>query len=111
IVTDSKETMEQRSLTRYFPEILAIELRRYPEPEQLDSAAAAAGLTLIERQNAAGDISLSDEFVARLDAQCSSAMGLLPPDVHAAGMARVRAAQREGAVWRSCYLVLAYRRK
>src|SRR2546425_708522 len=30
LVTDSEDTLRQRSLTKFFPEILAIELQRYP---------------------------------------------------------------------------------
>src|SRR5262249_32760357 len=74
IVTDSKETMHERGLTTYFPEILEVELQRYPDPGQLEAAAAAARLTLIDQQAVGGDIPLSDEFIARLEAKCSSAM-------------------------------------
>lgn len=108
LVTDSDDTMRQRSLTHYFPEILAIEARRYPVPQDLHAIAGRAGLQLEEQAQAFGDIPLSDEFVARLEAKCSSAMRQLAPEVHAAGMARVRADQARGALWRSHYLVLQY---
>ena len=108
IVTDSPETMRDRSLTKYFPEILSIEQQRYPDPERLHAAAGGAGLHLVKEEPATGDILLTDEFVARLEARCSSAMRLLPGEVHAAGMRRVRAAQAEGALWRSQYVVFHY---
>jgi predicted TPR repeat methyltransferase len=108
IVTDSEETMRERSLTRFFPEILTLEQKRYPEPDRLRAAARAAGLELQDQEHAVGDIPLTDTFIRQLEAKCSSAMRLLPAHVHAAGMDRVRAAQAEGAVWRSHYLVLHY---
>ncbi len=108
VVTDSEVTMRARSLTKFFPEILRIEQQRYPEPQQLHRAASAAGLALTLEEQAIGDIALSDTFLAELEAMCSSAMRLLPAEAHAAGMARVRAAQTEGALWRSHYIVLHY---
>jgi SAM-dependent methyltransferase len=108
IVTDSEHTMRARSLTRFFPEILALERQRYPDPQQLKVAASNAGLAAAWEEPAVGDIPLSDEFLSKLEAKCSSAMRLLPDHVHAAGMARVRAAQAEGASWRSHYLVLHF---
>jgi SAM-dependent methyltransferase len=41
-VTDSEENMRRRSLTRFFPEILEVELRRYPALEELHVHAARA---------------------------------------------------------------------
>jgi len=108
VVTDSEETLRQRSLTKYFPEILPIELRRYPPLEALHRHAAAAGLRLEQQEPAAGHIPLTDDFVRRLEARCSSAMRLLEPAMHAAGMARVREAQAHGESWLSIYAVLSY---
>lgn len=110
VVTDSAETMRQRSLTGHFPEILSIEEQRYPEPRVLHANAAQAGFRLVGEEAAIGDIPLSDGFVERLEAKCSSAMRLLTPEAHAGGMARVRQAQARGEVWRSHYLVLQYAR-
>ena len=108
VVTDSVETMRQRSLTKHFPEILSIEERRYPEPSALHAHAETAGFRLVEEEAAIGNIALSDDFVKRLQAKCSSAMRLLAPEAHAAGMARVRQAQARGEAWRSHYVVLHY---
>lgn len=110
VVTDSDETMRQRSLTGCFPEILTIEQRRYPALRQLHAAAELAGLRLLGEEPAVGDIPLSEDFVRRLEAKCSSAMRLLSPEAHAQGMARVRQAQVRGELWRSHYVVLRYAR-
>ena len=110
IVTDSEENMRRRSLTRFFPEILPIELARYPKLEMLRHAAAAAGLAFQSEELAAGEIPLDDAFIANVAAKCSSAMRLIPPAAHERGMARVRAAAARGETWYSCYTVLAWRR-
>jgi ubiquinone/menaquinone biosynthesis C-methylase UbiE len=108
LVTDSEETMRRRSLTRFFPEIQAIEMRRLPELDELHAHAAAAGLAFLEEESADGETALSDDFVRRLAAKCGSSMRLISEEQHAAGMTRVRAAQARGERWRSCYIVLHY---
>lgn len=108
IVTDSEENIRQRSLTTHFPEILPIELQRYPALGLLHQHAADAGLRLQKEEPAFGHVPLTEDFLQRLAAKCSSAMRLLAPDQHAAGMARVRQAQGRGEHWLSCYTVLHY---
>lgn len=110
IVTDSEDTLRRRSLTRFFPEILPIELARYPPIPQLHSEAFRAGFELVSQEEAGGRIALDDAFLARLEAKCSSAMRLMEPEAHAAGMARVLAAAARGEQWLSCYDVLLYTR-
>lgn len=108
IITDSEDTLRRRSLTRFFPEVLPIELMRYPSIPALHRAAADVGLSLVSEEKVTGEIRLDSPFIARLEAKCSSAMRLLPPEEHAAGMARVRAAQVRDEMWVSCYDVLRY---
>jgi len=108
LVTDSEDTFRQRSLTTFFPEILSIELQRYPSLASLQRHAGDAGLGVLVQEPAEGYVPLSDAFVATLAAKCSSAMRLLARDLHAAGMARVREAQTRGESWHSCYTVLHY---
>jgi len=108
LVTDSEETLSRRSLTHYFPELLSIEVARYPAIETLREQAGAAGFQRIDEAPASGAIPLTDEFVARLAAKCSSAMRLMRPEDHAAGVARVRSGQSRGEQWFSCYTVLTF---
>jgi hypothetical protein len=56
------------------------------------------------------DFTAFQDFLERLEAKCSSAMRLMDPTAHAAGMVRVRAAAQEGQQWLSCYDVLLYAR-
>jgi SAM-dependent methyltransferase len=108
IVTDSPETMRQRSLTRFFPEILALEQARYPDPERLEAAAQGEGFRLVLQEDAVGEMPLDDAFIASLQAKCASAMRLLSDEVHESGMARVRKARAEGLAWSSHYVILHY---
>lgn len=110
IVTDSESTLRRRSLTMFFPEILPIELARYPAVPLLHNQANRAGLQLVSEEEVAGRIALDGEFLVRLEAKCSSAMRLIEPEAHAAGMARIRAAGARGERWLSCYDVLLYTR-
>jgi SAM-dependent methyltransferase len=110
IVTDSENTLRRRSLTAFFPEILPIELARYPCMSMLHNRADQVGLQLVSEEEVAGTVALNEEFLARLQAKCSSAMRLMEPIAHAAGMARVRAARDKGEQWASYYDILLYRR-
>lgn len=108
VVTDSEQNIRERSLTRFFPEILDIELRRYPSVSWLHARAAAAGLDAGPVQPAVGDRVLDSHFVGQLEAKCSSAMRLIAPEAHRRGMERVREASARGERWHSCYTILAY---
>ena len=110
IVTDSEGTLKRRSLTKFFPEVLPIELARYPPVPVLHKEAFRAGFRLLSQEEAGGRIALDGQFLARLEAKCSSAMRLIEPEAHAAGMARLRAAAARGEQWLSCYDVLLYTR-
>jgi SAM-dependent methyltransferase len=111
IVTDSENTLRRRSLTKFFPEILPLELIRYPGVPRLHQEAARVGLLLRSEEEVAGEIILDREFLARLEAKCSSAMRLITPAEHSAGMARVRAGRERRETWLSCYDVLHYVRR
>ena len=110
IVTDSENTLRHRSLTTFFPEILPIELARYPSVSMLHNRANPVGLQLVSEEGVAGTIAIDEEFLGRLEAKCSSAMRLMDPMAHTAGMARVRAAGATGERWASYYDILLYRR-
>lgn len=110
IVTDSEENICERSLTRFFPELLELELKRYPRLDELHAAAGSAGLALDQCIPAEGQIELDDKFIAKLERKGSSGMRLMAPEAHAQGIQRVRAASLRGERWFSCYTVLSYRR-
>jgi hypothetical protein len=111
IATDSEGTLRRRSLTVFFPEILQVELNRYPTITQLHAGATAAKLLCTSESKVEGRIPLDHAYIAKLDAKCASSLRLITPDAHAAGMARVRAAAERGEQWLSCYDLLAYCRQ
>jgi SAM-dependent methyltransferase len=108
VVTDSEGTLTRRSLTGFFPEVLAIERTRYPALARLHQQAHGVGLQLASQEQAVGRIPLSGEFLDSLEAKCASAMRIITADQHAAGMTRVRAAAARGEHWLSCYEVVCY---
>jgi SAM-dependent methyltransferase len=108
IATDSEETLRRRSLTVFFPEILQVELSRYPTIAQLRTAATAAGLLCTREERVEGCIPLDPDYIAKLEAKCASSLRLITPEQHATGMGRVRAAAARGEQWLSCYDVLRY---
>ncbi|MEZ4680044.1 MAG: class I SAM-dependent methyltransferase [Caldilineaceae bacterium] len=110
IATDSDADLRNRSLTQFFPEILAEELARYPAATALHAAAAAAGLFYEGAESLNGTRPITDEDIANLAVKCSSALRLITLEAHLSGLERVRAAQREGVPWRSCYTLYQYRK-
>jgi len=108
VVTDSEDNIRSRSLTRYFPEILSIELDRYPALEELHAAADRASLRCIGTEPAEGEILMDEGFIAKLESRCSSAMRIISSEAHRRGIHRVRAAGNSGEKWFSCYTVVKY---
>jgi hypothetical protein len=109
IVTDSEQNIRSRTLTQLFPELLEVELRRYPRVDELHAAAKSAHLQFERAEAAEGSIDLSDEFIGKLERKCSSGMRLMTPSSHRRGIQRVRAARDRGERWFSCYTVLSYK--
>jgi ubiquinone/menaquinone biosynthesis C-methylase UbiE len=108
IVTDSEEDICHRSLTLFFPEILEVEHKRYPTLRELYHYAEEAGLTLIETKSITGTVELTDMFIKKLAAKCSSSLQLICDEDHLKGMKRVCDARQRGETWRSCYTLISY---
>jgi SAM-dependent methyltransferase len=110
LVTDSKENIRKRSLSKYFPDILEIELNRYPGKDELYDIANAAHLKIIESHKAEGFVELSNDFISQLGRKCSSALRLIPDEKHKEGMERLREGQKRGEKWFSSYTVINYQK-
>jgi len=108
IVTDSYNDMNRRSLTKFFPEVLEIEIDRYPSIDELNKFTNANGFKLIEAKQLQGTAELTDEFVTKLEQKCSSAMRLIPDEMHGKGMKRVIEAKKKGEMWHSYYTMLKF---
>ncbi len=108
IITDSEEDIQQRSLTRFFPDILKHELDRYPKIEVLHHNAISAGLAFHSSKKAEGYIDLDDDFISKLKDKCASALHIISEKAHEEGLNRVMTAQKMGEKWHSCYTILRY---
>ncbi|MEZ4622321.1 MAG: methyltransferase domain-containing protein [Caldilineaceae bacterium] len=108
IATDSDADLRNRSLTQ-MPEILA-EVGALSAATALHAATAAAGLFYEGAESLNGTRPITDEDIANLAVKCSSALRLITLEAHLSGLERVRAAQREGVPWQSCYTLYQYRK-
>lgn len=110
IVTDSEDNIRNRSLTNYFPEILDIELDRYPSLSLLHQNAEKVGLELLGEEPSDGTIDFNEIFISKLEGECSSGMRLIPEEDHQRGIKRVRRAQSRGEKWFSLYTLIKYKK-
>lgn len=111
IVTDSEEDIRNRSLTRFFPEILDIELRRYPRVQELKDHASSAGFAVQPPRGASGYIEIDEGFIRNVREKCSSAMRLISETTFQQGLASVIEAGKKGEQWSSTYTVLRFEKK
>jgi hypothetical protein len=96
-VTDSEEIIRTRvPLTRYFPETIEIELRRYPRLDELKELMTAAGF--------GGLAVVSVEYAYRLEDigsyrdKAFSCLHLIPPEAFERGLARLEHDLRHGPI-------------
>lgn len=111
LVTDSEENIRKRSLSKYFLEILEIELQRYPPIKELEETAKDFGMKLLETKEAEGLIDLDDNFVSSLERKCASSMRLISEQKHRKGMDKIKEGKKKGEKWLSSYSVLKFRKK
>ena len=111
LVTDSEDNIRKRSLSKYFPNILEIEMKRYPTIKELNKISKTLGLMLLEINKAEGLTDLDDNFVSKLERKCASSMRLIPDEKHKEGMERIREGKKKGEKWFSSYSVLKYEKK
>ena len=97
VVTDSEEIIRTRvPLTRYFPETIEIELRRYPRLDELKELMTAAGF--------GGLAVVSVEYAYRLEDigsyrdKAFSCLHLIPPEAFERGLARLEHDLRHGPI-------------
>jgi SAM-dependent methyltransferase len=109
VLTSCRDDVLGCSLTRLFPEVADIQLRRYPDLDELaQSAAARCGLREVSRAPARGTLEISPEFIRRLEEKCASSLRLIEDAAHQRGMSRVREAGARGELWQSRYTSLTY---
>ncbi len=107
-MTDSEDDIRGRSLSKYFPEVLNIELERYPSIEELFRTASSAGFGKFTLSETSGYIKIDDEFIKKLEHKNSSALCFISDDAHPRGIERVKQAKLEGEERLSRYTVLGF---
>jgi len=91
-VTDSEEDIRQRTMSRYFPEIVPIELGRYPPICEIVSAMGDAGWTNVEVTHVERSFPLSQSFLDQCQSRAFSVLRLLPDKSFKQGLQALKAA-------------------
>jgi ubiquinone/menaquinone biosynthesis C-methylase UbiE len=107
-VTDSSTDIDERSLTRFFPETRTIELSRYPNLDSLTNLAQQALFSLTERLPLRAEREIDAELLRQLREKSASALRLIDDTAHTQGMQRATLASHAGARWLSCYTLLHF---
>lgn len=110
LVTDLEENMKKRSLSKFFPEILQVELNRYPSYEQIIECSKNSGMQIQKIVNAEGYHDINEEFLIRVRSKCSSSMRLIPDDAHKRGIDMLLEAKKRGEKWFSSYTVIIFKK-
>ena len=108
LVTDLEENMKKRSLSKFFPEILNVEMERYPSLELIISSAANAGFHHACTRLAEGYRDIDEEFFDSVKNKCSSSMRLITDEQHKKGLERILVAKEKGEKWFSSYSILKF---
>lgn len=108
LVTDLEKNIRGRSLSKYFPEILKVELERYPSFDLIKSSAFNAGFSLSEIIPAEGYRGIDDDFIDKVKSKCSSSMRLITDEEHNRGVERLNKAKSSGEKWFSTYSILVF---
>ncbi len=111
IVTDDEQTMKQRSLTKFFPEILQIELDRYPGIGELNQFASDNNFICVNDVIVRGESKIDEDMISKYEQKCSSAMRLMKDEDHSKGIIRLKQASKRGEYWQSIYRILKFRKQ
>ena len=110
IVTDSEENIRNRSVNKFFPEKLDVEMDRYPPIDELNSYAKDFGLDLVSEELAEGYMDINDEMISKIEKKNSSSSRLISEEAFQRGLKRVKQAKLNGEKWFSTYTILIYKK-
>lgn len=105
LVTDLEENIRKRSLSKFFPEILQVELDRYPSLDSIKKSAGNSGFNLFQIIPAEGYSDINDDFIEKVKSKCSSSMRLITDEQHKRGVERLLKAKESGEKWFSTYSI------
>jgi SAM-dependent methyltransferase len=86
-VTDDEDTIRSRLHATYFPEIVAVELARYPEPARIRAALQAAGFRQVIEEKTESRLVVTDSGPHRERAY--SSLHLIPEESFRRGLERL----------------------
>ena len=103
-VTDSEDDIQRRTMSRYFPETMEIELERYPSIDAIRTTMDQTGWREIDVTHTERSFALDSLVLERFRRKAYSALRLIPQVCFEAGIARLRKDLDEGgAVVRELY--------
>ncbi len=110
VLTDSAADIHARSLAKFFPTTVPINLERYPALGELEALAARSALRLASRRTVSGHIDLDGRFMDALASKALSELRLISAEEHLQGLEQVRAAKARGSQWLSQTSALTWSR-
>ncbi len=110
IVTDSEDDMRRRSLTRFFPDTLNVDLTRYPSIDTLRRLGVRSKFSRARVGNISAVVPIDDTLIDQLAQRCSSSLRLISEEAHQRGLQLLREAAASGKSWVSRYTTLTFRR-
>ncbi len=109
-VTDSEEDIRARPiLTGYFPETVAVELKRYPPIQRLQAEMAAAGLLVTRCERVNYPYELTD--IRPFREKAFSSLHLISDEAHQRGVARLEADLQKGPIPSAAYYTMLWGEK
>jgi len=88
VVTEDEPALRARLHARYFPEVVAIELARYPTIERLRGILRATGCERVEEQRTVSPLSVRD--IRPYRDRAFSSLHHIPDEAHHRGLERMR---------------------
>ena len=87
MVTDDEDTIRSRLHATYFPEIVAVELARYPGPARIRAGLAAAGFEQVTEEKTESRLVVTDATPHR--DRAFSSLHLIPEESFRRGLERL----------------------
>ncbi len=96
--TDSDDDIQQRTMSIYFPETVAIERQRYHPIERIQGAQRTAGFAQVDNTHSQRSYPIDETTLARFQHKAFSALHYLAEPAFRRGLQRLEADMRRGPV-------------
>lgn len=88
-ITDSEQDIRNRTMARYFPEIVPVEIERYHSIDRIEEAMQSAGIISTAVSHVERRIDLDPIMIEKFRNKAYSALRLIPESAFQRGMARL----------------------